>query len=116
AGTRPYWSYCYVPRAARDQGGDWRTMGEDDSVWVQTVEAYVAGLRERGVTIGYHEVYNEPDLRDERTAEPTFFTGDLADYLDLYRATATAIRGTDPAARVGGPALAVTAVHADWLD
>lgn len=91
-------------------------MGEDDSVWVQTVEAYVAGLRERGVTIGYHEVYNEPDLRDERTAEPTFFTGDLADYLDLYRATATAIRGTDPAARVGGPALAVTAVHADWLD
>jgi hypothetical protein len=116
AGTRPYWSYCYVPTAARDAGGDWRTMGRDDSVWVRTVEAYVAGLRARGVTVGYHEVYNEPDLRDERTAEATFYTGDLDDYLDLYRATATAIRAADPTARVGGPALAVVAVHADWLD
>lgn len=115
-GTRPYWSYCYVPAAARDRGGDWRTMGADDTVWVRTVEAYVAGLRERGVTVGYHEVYNEPDLRDERTAEPTFYTGCLEDYLDLYRATAPAIRRADPAARVGGPALAVAAVHADWLD
>jgi len=115
AGTRPYWSYCYVPQAARESGEDWRTMGRDDSVWVRTVAAYVEGLRDRGVAVGYHEVYNEPDLRDERTAEPTFYTGDLEDYLDLYRATAAAVRSADPAARIGGPALAVAAVHADWL-
>lgn len=116
AGTRPYWSYCYVPAAARDAGGDWRTMGRDDSTWIRTVAAYVAGLGARGATVGYHEVYNEPDLRDERTAEPTFYTGGMEDYLDLYRSTAAAIRSVDPAARIGGPALAVAAVHADWLD
>ncbi|GEN81483.1 GH39 family glycosyl hydrolase [Actinotalea fermentans] len=115
-GTRPYWSYCYVPAAAREPGDDWRTMARDDSAWVRTVASYVSGLRQRGTAVGYHEVYNEPDLRDERTAEPTFYTGDLEDYLELYRATAAAIRAADPAARVGGPALAVAAVHADWLD
>lgn len=116
AGTRPYWSYCYVPKAARPEGGDWRTMAADDSRWVSTVRAYVEGMRERQVGVGYHEVYNEPDLRDERTGEATFYTGGLQDYLDLYRATATAIRRADPTARVGGPALAVTAAHADWLE
>ncbi len=116
AGTRPYWSYCYVPEAARPVGGDWRTMAADDSIWVRTVRAYVDGMRERKVSVGYHEVYNEPDLRDERTGEATFYTGGLDDYLDLYRATATAIRAADPTARVGGPALAVTAAHADWLE
>lgn len=115
-GTRPYWSYCYVPAAAREPGDDWRTMARDDSVWVRTVASYVAGLRQRGAVVGYHEVYNEPDLRDERTAEATFYTGDLEDYLELYRATAAAIRAADPAARVGGPALAVAAANADWLD
>lgn len=116
SGARPYWSYCYVPPATREPGGDWRSMARDDSLWVRTVRAYVAGLRERGATVGYHEVYNEPDLRDERTAEATFYTGGLDDYLDLYRATATAIRAADPAARVGGPALAVAAVNAHWID
>lgn len=116
AGTRPYWSYCYVPKAARPEGGDWRTMAADDLPWVSTVRAYVEGMRERQVSVGYHEVYNEPDLRDERTGEATFYTGGLQDYLDLYRATATAIRQADPTARVGGPALAVTAAHADWLE
>lgn len=116
AGTRPYWSYCYVPKAAREPGADWRTMGKDDSIWVDTVAAYVSGMRDRGVAVGYHEVYNEPDLRDERTGEAIFYAGGLQDYLDLYRATARAIRAADPRARIGGPALAVAAAHAEWLD
>lgn len=116
AGARPYWSYCYVPAAARPAGGDWRTMAEDDSTWVRTVQAYVAGLRRRGVAVGYHEVYNEPDLRDERTGEATFYAGRLEDYLDLYRATSRTIRAADPTARVGGPALAVPGDHVEWLD
>lgn len=116
AGVRPYWSYCYVPKAARPDGGDWRTMAPDDTTWVRTVQAYVAGMRDRGVSVGYHEIYNEPDLRDERTGDATFYTGGLQDYLELYRETSTAIRQVDPTARIGGPALAVTAVHADWLD
>jgi hypothetical protein len=116
AGLRPYWSYCYVPVAARPEGGDWRGMAEDDGTWVELVRRYAGGAAERGIVIGYHEVYNEPDLRDERTAQPHFYTGALDDYLDLYRATARAIREVDPAARIGGPALAVTSVNRRWLE
>jgi len=116
AGTRPYWSYCYVPKAVRAQAGDWREMGEDDSIWVRAVADYVGGMRTRQVAVGYHEVYNEPDLRDERTGEATFYAGQLEDYLDLYRATALAIHAADPTARVGGPALAVPGDHQEWLN
>lgn len=116
AGLRPYWSYCYVPAAARPDGGDWRGMARDDSTWVELVRHYAGGAADRGIDIGYHEVYNEPDLRDERTAQPHFYTGDLDDYLDLYRATATAIREVDPSARIGGPALAVTSINRRWLE
>ncbi|MGN6271549.1 MAG: GH39 family glycosyl hydrolase [Protaetiibacter sp.] len=116
AGLRPYWAYCYVPAASRPEGGDWRGMAEDDGTWVDLVRAYASGASKRGVAIGYHEVYNEPDLRDERTGQPHFYTGDLDDYLALYRATAAAIRSVDPTARIGGPALAVTAVNRRWLE
>lgn len=114
-GTRPYWSYCYVPAAARRRGQSWMGMAEDDTVWVDTVRAYVASMSERGVEVGYHEVYNEPDLRDERTGAPHFYDGDLDDYLALYRATSRAIREADPAAIVGGPSLAAASVNAHWL-
>ncbi|GAB2850777.1 hypothetical protein ACFQ0P_07720 [Microbacterium insulae] len=114
-GVRPYWAYSYVPNAARPSGADWRTMDVDDTLWVQLVTEYVRGAAERGVAIGYHEVYNEPDLRDERTGEPVFYAGDFDDYLDLYRKTSRAIRAVDPTARVGGPALASVAKNAHWL-
>ena len=114
-GVRPYWSYCYVPTAVRAPDGDWRTIDLDDNGWVALVREYARGAGERGVEIGYHEVYNEPDLRDERTGEPVFFAGTLNDYLDLYRATATAIRAVDPTAMIGGPALASVGANADWL-
>lgn len=113
--VRPYWSYSYVPAAVRKPGTDWRTMDTDDSGWVELVRAYVVGAKDRGVSIGYHEVYNEPDLRDERTAEPVFYAGDLDDYLQLYRVTAPAIREADPAARIGGPALASVGANARWI-
>lgn len=114
--TRPYWSYCYVPIAARPDGGDWRTMAESNDLWVDMVRNYVVHARERGNRIGYHEVYNEPDLRDERTAEPVFYSGDLDDYLELYRQTSAAIREADPTARVGGPALAFPLINSHWLE
>jgi hypothetical protein len=114
-GVRPYWSYCYVPKALRQSGSDWRTMANDNGPWVDMVREYVAGATSRGVSIGYHEVYNEPDLRDERTGEPVFYAGDLDDYLELYRATSLAIREADPTARIGGPALASVAANAAWI-
>lgn len=114
-GVRPHWSYSYVPKAARPAGGDWRTMAEDDRVWVDAVTAYAAGACRRGVEIGYHEVYNEPDLRDERTGEPVFYSGDLDDYLELYRRASRALRDADPRARIGGPALASVNANSHWL-
>ncbi|WP_219418377.1 GH39 family glycosyl hydrolase [Pseudonocardia nigra] len=114
-GVRPYWSYCYVPAPYRPPGGDWRDMDEDPTGWVDTVRAYVEGARTRGVVVGYHEVYNEPDLRDERTGDAVFYGGDLADYLNLYRAAAPAIRRSDPAAPIGGPALASVLHNEHWI-
>jgi len=112
---RPYWSYCYVPKAFRPPGGDWRTLDRDDSGWVELVRSYVESANAAGLGIGYHEVYNEPDLRDERTGEPVFYRGDLADYLDLYAACAPAIRSADADAPIGGPALASVAANEHWI-
>jgi hypothetical protein len=114
-GIRPYWSYCYVPAPYQSESGDWRDLAKDDSGWVEMIRAYVEGARERGVHVGYHEVYNEPDLRDEKTGEAVFFGGDLEDYLQLYRATATAIREADPGTPVGGPALASVMANEHWI-
>lgn len=114
--VRPYWAYSYVPSAVRAEGADWRTMAEDDGPWVDMVAAYAAGAADRrSVRIGYHEVYNEPDLRDERTGEAVFYAGDLDDYLNLYRRVAPAIRAADPAGLIGGPALASVNANAGWL-
>ncbi|ADB33214.1 glycoside hydrolase family 39 [Kribbella flavida DSM 17836] len=114
-GIRPCWSYCYVPSPYQLRGGDWRDLAEDDGGWVDMISAYVEGARDRGVTVGYHEVYNEPDLRDERTGEAVFFGGDLDDYLGLYRSAATAIRKADPDTPVGGPALASVLANEHWI-
>lgn len=114
AGVRPYLSYCYVPQPYRPDGGDWRDLAELTG-WAALVRSYVADARSRGIRIGYHEVYNEPDLRDERTNEAVFFTGDLEDYLNMYRVTAPAIREADPATPVGGPALALVHPDEHWI-
>lgn len=113
--TRPYFSYCYVPKACRPDNGDWRTMAEDNGRWVGLVRDYINGQRERGVEVGYHEIYNEPDLRNEQTGDATFYTGDVDDYIELYTQTSRAIREVDPSVRIGGPALASPEAHADWL-
>jgi len=42
------------------------------------------------------EVWNEPNL-------PFFWSATQADYFELYRATVTALKGVDPALKVGGP-------------
>ena len=115
AGVAPYWSYCYVPEAFRGPDQDWRTFPQDKQPWVDMVGAYVEHAARIGAQIGFHEVYNEPDLRDERTAEPIFFAGGLDDYLDLYARTSRVIREADPHAKVGGPSLAMLSANAHWM-
>lgn len=115
AGVAPYWSYCYVPEAFRSAGQDWKTFPDDITPWVELVAAYAKHAKDTGVQIGYHEVYNEPDLRDERNSEPIFYSGDLTSYLDLYEATAVALREVDPDARIGGPSLAMLSENEHWM-
>jgi len=51
------------------------------------------------ITTWWFEVWNEPNI-------PVFWQGAFDQYLDLYRATADAVRATGYPIRLGGPALA----------
>ena len=69
--------------------------------WSNFVQAFVRHLIDRygraEVRQWYFEVWNEPDL----TA--WFWAGTQQQYFELYKATALAVKGVDPALRVGGP-------------
>jgi len=102
--VRPYWSYCYMP-VPLQQNGDWRSAPVSMDGWERVLAAFARHYRERGIRIGYHEVYNEPDLIDSLSG-PVFFSGTRDAYFEMYRRGALAIKGADPDAVVGGPALA----------
>ncbi len=102
--VRPYWSYCYMP-VPLQQNGDWRSAPVSMDGWAQVLAAFARHYRERGIRIGYHEVYNEPDLIDPHGG-PVFFSGPRDAYFEMYQRGAPAIKEADPDAVVGGPALA----------
>lgn len=54
------------------------------------------------------EVWNEPNL-------PFFWSGTQADYFQLYKATAAALKGVHPSLKVGGPATAQVGWIGDFL-
>lgn len=111
----PYYAWCYVPYPLQRRPGDFRSMRDDDAAF----EAYRRFHREFGARyaarpqgrpasgtgaaprVGYHEIYNEPDLQSEFLTEP------FSHYLRMYQAGAAGIREGDPDAVVGGPALAM---------
>lgn len=54
------------------------------------------------------EVWNEPNLA-------SFWSGTQAQYFEMYKATATAIKGIDPHIKVGGPATSATQWIGEFL-
>ncbi len=102
----PYWSYCYMPLPLQ-QGGNWRSAPSDMEGWEQVLRAFARHYRAQGIHVGYHEVYNEPDLIDAHGA-PVFFAGTRDEYFEMYQRGAPGIKAEDPDAVVGGPALAIT--------
>ncbi|HWQ90971.1 MAG TPA: hypothetical protein VN673_04815, partial [Clostridia bacterium] len=107
-GIRPYWAYCYIPAPLQPPGTrDSRKFNNHFKMWGEAVAAFARHAREKGAgkTIGYHEIYNEPDNRD-------FFLGTMQDYFGMYREGSLAIRAADPDAIIGGPAVAFTD---DWV-
>lgn len=81
------------------------TPPKDPAKWSALIRALIAHWRERygdaEIRTWYYEVWNEPDLKNG------FFTGDLPDYLALYKTTAEAIKAECAECRVGGPASAI---------
>jgi xylan 1,4-beta-xylosidase len=71
--------------------------------WEQLIFEMVRHYKQRGSGIQYWEVSNEPDI-GENGGCPYLFTPE--NYPRYYQHTVSAIRRADPAARVGGPALA----------
>jgi len=71
--------------------------------WDELIYQMVRHYKERGSGIQYWEVANEPDI-GESGGCPYLFTTE--NYTRYYQHTVNAIRRADPAAKVGGPALA----------
>ena len=81
------------------------TPPKDPAKWSALICAFTAHVKARygedEIGHWYFEVWNEPDLQN------LFFTGNVDDYLALYKNTAEAIKTECPACRVGGPASAM---------
>lgn len=108
-GMRPFVELGFMPIALAS-GPDtvFRYKGnvtppKDYAVWEELVRRLAAHAVDRygpdEIREWFWEVWNEPNLR-------TFWTGTQADYLELYRRAAAALKGVDGRLRVGGPATA----------
>jgi xylan 1,4-beta-xylosidase len=77
------------------------TPPDDLREWSELIESAVWHFIQRygreEVRTWYFEVWNEPNLW-------FFFNSTKSKYFELYRATALAVKGVDPALKVGGPA------------
>jgi len=100
----PYWSFCYTPIPLQING-NWKSGPSDLNKWKEVHTEFSRHFKERGIRIGYYEIYNEPDLGD------VFFTGRWEDYLQMYKYGVQGIKEGDPDAVVGGPAIA----YIEWL-
>jgi len=107
AGVRPFVELGFSPRALARETETvfwWGAHGApptDLRRWSElvgrTVRHWVARYGIDEVRSWYFEVWNEPNLRG-------FFRGTRSEYLELYAATARAVKDVDAGLRVGGPA------------
>ena len=107
-GARPFVELGFSPSAMVTEKGStgfwWKGNGsppDDYQKWSELVRHFLNHCIQRygaeEVRSWYFEVWNEPDLHG-------FFTGTQAQYFDLYKTTALAIKQVDEQLRVGGPA------------
>lgn len=85
------------------------TPPTDPAAWGELIERLAGHWVERygadEVREWFFEVWNEPNLEE-------FWTGTQAEYFELYRHTAEALKRVDPRLRVGGPATAKN----EWIE
>jgi len=118
-GMKPFVELSFMPSTLASGGATvfkYRgnvTPPRDVGAWTALVERLVRhwidryGSRE--VRTWPFGVWNEPNLR-------AFWTGSQADYFELYRRTACAIKEVDGRLRVGGPATADNAWIKEFVD
>jgi xylan 1,4-beta-xylosidase len=107
-GARPFVELGFSPSAMVTEKGStsfwWKGNGSppnDYRKWAELVRRFlnhcIARYGAEEVRSWYFEVWNEPNLHG-------FWTGTQAQYFELYKVTALAVKGVDPHLRVGGPA------------
>ncbi|HWB97289.1 MAG TPA: glycosyl hydrolase, partial [Bryobacteraceae bacterium] len=103
-GATPLMSLEIKPRPLYPEIDQDKTDPTSYEEWEQLVERLVRHYRaEKQYDIHYWEVFNEPDIGEDG-GSPGRFTPES--YARYYEHTVRAIRRADPAAKVGGPALA----------
>lgn len=140
-GVLPYMSWDYIPYPLQEDG-KWNNLDTDianwQEVWEEVYYQYAKHYLELGIKIGYHEIYNEPDLEILKcwgVFDPDGFDGFLnwydfclgaqcapgkGVYPDMYAYGARGIArayeeyGIEPT--IGGPAFALGEIGVeDWV-
>lgn len=117
-GMTPLVELSFMPRAlARGTQTVFHYAGNitpprDPDQWADLVRRFVSALVTRygaaEVRTWRFEVWNEPNL-------PDFWAGSQAEYVDLYRWAAQAIKAVDDELQVGGPATAANGWVAEFV-
>ena len=102
-GAKPLMNIDFKPRVLYPKIDQDIVEPNDWAEWQRLIAALVKHYKDRGDGIQYWEISNEPDIGEDGGCPYRFRPGDYTIY---YQKTAAAIREADPAARVGGPALA----------
>lgn len=140
-GVLPYMSWDYVPYPLQEDG-KWNNLDTSvanwQEVWEEIYYQYARHYLEEGVKIGYHEIYNEPDLEILKcwgVFDPDNFDGFLnwndfcngaecspgkGVYPDMYeygaKGIARAYEEMGMEASIGGPAFALGEIGVeDWV-
>lgn len=119
-GMKPFVELGFMPQALAS--GDktifwWRgnvTPPKDYEKWGALIRNLTEHFTERygaeEVKTWYFEVWNEPNL------SPGFWSGTQAEYFNLYKYSAIAVKSVNPAYRVGGPGTAGAAWEPEMID
>jgi len=114
-GVQPFVELSFMPRKLASGSKKFGFYGANITPptsladWSAFITTFVQHLVDRygreQVRQWYFEVWNEPNL-------VFFFSGTQADYFQLYKATAAAVKAVDPALKVGGPSTSAV----QWID
>lgn len=102
-GAKPLMNIDFKPRVLYPKIDMDIVEPNDWGEWERLIVALVKHYKDRGDGIQYWEISNEPDMGEDGGC-PYRFTPE--NYVTYYKHTAAAVLKADPAARVGGPALA----------